>query len=135
MDITVETIVRATMEQVWVAWNDPRAIEQWNAASPDWLTPRASVDLCEGGCFRSRMEAKDGSVGFDFAGTYTEVIPNERISYSFGDRRGVVEFIPAGNSVIVRVTFDAEAHYLLEQQRQGWQTILNNFANYVQTRA
>jgi len=77
------------------------------------------------------MEAKDGSFGFDFAGTYTNIVPNELIEYTFGDRTGVVEFVPAGNGVMVRVTFDAETTHSEEQQRQGWQAILNNFAKHV----
>ena len=136
MDITVETIVRAPMEQVWVAWNDPRAIEQWNAASPDWHTPRASVDLREGGCFRSRMEAKDGSVGFDFEGRYTRIEPQRLIEYTMGDQRKVrVEFIASAGIVTVRETFDAEETHSIEQQRQGWQAILDSFARHVEARA
>ena len=80
------------------------------------------------------MEAKDGSFGFDFAGTYTRIVPNERIEYSFGDRTGVVEFETSANGVSVRVTFDAESENSVEQQRQGWQAILNNFAKHAEAR-
>lgn len=133
MNITIETSVKAPIDRVWAAWNDPRAIEQWNAASPDWHTPRASVDLREGGQFSSRMEAKDGSMGFDFAGTYTRIEPQRLIEYAMGDTREVrVEFIPVGNSVTVRETFDAEDTHSAEQQRQGWQAILDNFARHVE---
>ncbi|MBP7458939.1 MAG: SRPBCC domain-containing protein, partial [Ottowia sp.] len=108
MNITIETTVNAPIDRVWAAWSDPRAIEQWNAASHDWHTPRASVDLREGGQFSSRMEAKDGSMGFDFAGTYTRIEPQRLIEYAMGDTRTVrVEFIPAGDAVTVRETFDA----------------------------
>ena len=118
---------------MWAAWNDPRAIEQWNAASPDWHTPRASVDLREGGQFTSRMEAKDGSMGFDFAGTYTRIEPQRLIEYAMGDGRKVrVEFIPTAGGVMVRETFDAETTHTAEQQRQGWQAILDNFARHVE---
>lgn len=133
MNITVETTVQAPLERVWTAWNDPRAIEQWNAASPDWHTPRASVDLREGGQFSSRMEARDGSFGFDFAGTYTRVEPQQLIEYAMGDKRHVrVEFVPVEGGVTVRETFDAEDSHSIEQQRQGWQAILDNFARHVE---
>ena len=80
------------------------------------------------------MEAKDGSFGFDFAGTYTKVVPNERLEFSFGDRAAAVEFVPAQGGVDVRVTFDAETENPVEMQRQGWQAILDNFARYVEAR-
>ena len=86
MKITVETIVKAPVAKVWHGYTTPEAITQWNAASDDWHTTKATVDLRVGGEFSSRMEAKDGSFGFDFAGTYTKVVPNELIEYSFGDR-------------------------------------------------
>jgi len=136
MNITIETTVNAPIERVWAAWTDPRAIEQWNAASPDWHTPRASVDLREGGRFCSRMEARDGSAGFDFEGTYTRIEPQRLIEYMIGDGRKVrVEFVPAGGTVTVRETFDAETTHTAEQQRQGWQAILDNFARHVEGRA
>ena len=90
------------------------------------------MELRVGGAISSRMEAKDGSFGFEFASTYTKLVTNELIEYSFGDRIGVVEFINAENEVTVRVTFDAETEYPLEQQRQGWQAILDNFAKHVE---
>ena len=133
MQITVETFVKAPIPKVWKAYTTPADIKQWNTASDDWHTTQAAVDLRVGGAFSSRMEAKDGSFGFDFAGIYTEVTPNQRIAYSFGDRTGVVDFVPASGGVTVRVTFDAEAQNPAEQQRQGWQAILNSFAKYVQT--
>ena len=134
MNITIETTVNAPIDRVWAAWSDPRAIEQWNAASPDWHTPRASVDLREGGQFSSRMEAKDGSMGFDFAGTYTRIETQRLIEYMMGDRRKVrIEFIPSGNRVTVRETFDAEDTHTAKQQRQGWQAILDNFARHVES--
>jgi uncharacterized protein YndB with AHSA1/START domain len=132
--ITVETVVKAPVAEVWRAYTTPDDIKQWNAASDDWHTTKSAVDLRVGGTFTSRMEAKDGSFGFDFAGTYTRIVPNELIEYSFGDRAGVVEFMTAPNGVTVRVTFDAESEYPVEQQRQGWQAILDNFARHVQAR-
>lgn len=131
MKITVETFVDAPVAKVWSAYTTPEDIKQWNTASDDWHTTASTVDLRVGGQFSSRMEAKDGSFGFDFAGTYTKVVPNELIEYAFGDRVGVVEFLPATNGVVVRVTFDAETTHPEEQQRQGWQAILDNFAKHV----
>lgn len=133
MKITVETTVNAPIANVWSAYTTPDDIKQWNAASDDWHTTSASVDLRVGGEFSSRMEAKDGSFGFDFAGTYTKIVPQELIEYSFGDRVCVVEFRPGANGVTVSVTFDAETEHPIEQQREGWQAILNNFAKHVAT--
>jgi uncharacterized protein YndB with AHSA1/START domain len=132
--ITVETLVKAPLANVWSAYTTPEDIKQWNTASDDWHTTKAAVDLRVGGEFSSRMEAKDGSFGFDFAGTYTKIVPNRLIEYTFGDRTGVVEFVPAANGVTVRVTFDAETTHPEEQQRQGWQAILNNFAKHVEAK-
>ena len=132
MKITVETNVPALINEVWRAYTTPEDIKQWNAASDDWHTTSASVDLREGGKFSSRMEARDGSMGFDFAGTYTQVVPHALIEYSFGDRRAKVEFTPSPTDVNVRVTFDSESTFSIEQQRQGWQSILNNFTRHVQ---
>jgi uncharacterized protein YndB with AHSA1/START domain len=131
MTITVETTVAAPIEEVWRAYTTPEDIKQWNAASDDWHTTAATVDLRVGGAFSSRMEAKDGSMGFDFAGTYTKLIEHKLIEYSFGDRAAQVEFAPTPNGVKVRVTFDSEQTHSIEQQRDGWQAILNNFARYV----
>ena len=132
MKITVETIVHAPVAKVWSAYTTPEDINQWNTASDDWHTTNSNVDLRKGGTFSSRMEAKDGSVGFDFAGTYTRIVPNELIEYTFGDRDGLVEFIPGSNGTTVRITFDAESENPVEQQRQGWQAILDNFARHVE---
>lgn len=132
MRIAVETVVNAPVAKVWSAYTTPDDIKQWNTASEDWHTTTATVDLREGGAFSSRMEAKDGSFGFDFAGTYTKIVPQKLLEYSFGDRTAAVEFLASANDVTVRVTFDAEAENSLEQQRQGWQAILNNFAKHVE---
>jgi uncharacterized protein YndB with AHSA1/START domain len=132
MKITVETLVRAPIARVWQAWTTPADITQWNAASDDWHTPRASVDLREGGTFSSRMEARDGSMGFDFAGTYTRVDAPHLIEAAFGDRTLRVEFVPGAEGVTVRETFDAESTHPVEQQRQGWQAILDRFARHVE---
>ncbi|MEK4032514.1 SRPBCC family protein [Methylocystis sp. IM3] len=132
MNITVETTVAAPIDRVWRAYTNPDDIKRWNAASDDWHTTAATVDLREGGAFSSRMEAKDGSMGFDFAGTYTKIVAPRLIEYRFGDRTAVVEFTDGAGGVNVRVTFDAEATHSIEQQRGGWQAILNNFARYVE---
>ena len=130
--ITVETTVGAPIEEVWRAYTTPEDIKQWNAASDDWHTTSASVDLREGGTFHSRMEAKDGSFGFDFDGVYTMVIPLQLIEYSFGTRTTQVKFAEGNEGVSVQVTFDTEETHPIEQQREGWQAILNRFARYVQ---
>jgi uncharacterized protein YndB with AHSA1/START domain len=135
MKITVETVVKADLNAVWAAWNGPEDIKQWNAASDDWHTTASTVDLREGGKFSARMEAKDGSVGFDFEGTYTKVVPRKRIEYAMSDGRTVqVEFTEAKGGVLVKETFDAESENPPEMQRQGWQAILDNFARHVEAK-
>jgi uncharacterized protein YndB with AHSA1/START domain len=133
--ITVETKVDAPIAAVWSAYVTPDDIVQWNAASDDWHTTKSTVDLRPGGQFSSRMEAKDGSFGFDFAGTYTKVVPHELIEYALGDRACAVQFFSKPDGVVVQVTFDAESENPLEQQRQGWQTILDNFTKHVRRKA
>jgi uncharacterized protein YndB with AHSA1/START domain len=130
--ITVEATVSAPIEEVWSAYTTPQDIQQWNAASDDWHTTSASVDLREGGGFCSRMEAKDGSFGFDFAGVYTKIVPLQLIEYSFGERIARVELSQQQNLVSVRVTFEAETTHPIEQQRAGWQAILDRFARHVE---
>lgn len=132
--ITVEARIAAPIETVWQAWNNPDDIKQWNAASDDWHTTASTVDLRVGGAFSARMEAKDGSMGFDFAGTYTRIVEHALIESLFGDRTLRVEFIPDGDSVVVRETFDAETTFSLEQQRSGWQAILDNFKRHVEAK-
>ncbi|MCA9192334.1 MAG: SRPBCC family protein [Planctomycetales bacterium] len=132
MKITVRTTVVAPLADVWRAYTTPEDIIRWNAASDDWHTTAASVDLRVGGQFSSRMEAKDGSFGFDFAGTYTQIIPLRSIEYSFGDRAAQVTFEETAVGISVTVTFDAESTHSIEQQREGWQAILNNFVRHVE---
>jgi len=134
MKITVETTIAAPLSLVWTSWTTPADIIQWNAASADWHTTRAEVDLREGGGFSSRMEAKDGSMGFDFAGTYTQVVPQQLLVCSFGERSLHVEFIDGPDGVTVRETFDAESTHSEAQQRAGWQAILDNFARHVRAK-
>jgi uncharacterized protein YndB with AHSA1/START domain len=130
MKITVETLVKAPIAKVWSAYTTPEDIKQWNTASEDWHTTAAAVDLRVGGKFSSRMEAKDGSFGFDFAGEYTQVVEPTRIEYRFGDRVGSVAFSDGPAGVSVTVTFDGEPTHSEEQQRAGWQAILDNFARH-----
>lgn len=133
MKIAIETVVKAPLSKVWDAWNNPEDIKQWNAASDDWHTTRSTVDLREGGKFLSRMEAKDGSMGFDFEGEYTRIAPEEIIEYRMSDGREVkVEFIEREDGVLVKTAFDAETEHPAEMQRAGWQAILDNFGRYVE---
>ncbi len=132
MKISVETIVAAPIARVWQAYTTPEDITQWNAASDDWHTTAATVDLREGGDFSSRMEAKDGSFGFDFAGTYTKIVVHRLIEYAFGDRTAQIAFDEVPEGVRVGVTFDAEETNPVEMQRQGWLAILKNFTRHVE---
>ena len=135
MKITVETLVNAKPGKIWEAWNNPADIKQWNTAQEDWHTTTSTVDLREGGRFLSRMEAKDGSVGFDFEGTYTRVVPNKVIEYRMSDGREVkVEFVERPEGVLVKETFDAETENTPELQRRGWQSILDSFGRYVEAK-
>jgi uncharacterized protein YndB with AHSA1/START domain len=132
MKITVETTVAAPLEEVWRVYTSPEDIKQWNAASDDWHTTAAAVDLRVGGAFSSRMEAKDGSMGFDFAGTYTNIVKYKLIEYAFGDRTAQVKFDDTSKGVNVSVSFDSDPTHSIDQQRNGWQAILNNFARHVE---
>jgi uncharacterized protein YndB with AHSA1/START domain len=135
MKITVETLVKAPLDKVWDAWNNPADIKQWNSAQEDWHTTESTLDLREGGKFRSRMEAKDGSEGFDFEGTYTRVVPKQVIEYRMSDGREVtVEIDERPGGVLVKETFDAETENTPELQRQGWQAILDNFGRHVEAK-
>jgi len=131
--ISVETTIRLSVEKVWNFWTDPRHIVNWNNASDDWYTPKAENDLRVGGIFLSRMEARDGSLGFDFAGEYTKVIKNKEIIYVMEDGREVqVIFEPVKDGTHIREIFDPEMENSLELQQTGWQAILDNFRSYVE---
>jgi uncharacterized protein YndB with AHSA1/START domain len=134
MKISVETTVAAPIDKVWRAYTTPDDIKQWNAASEDWHTTAATVDLREGGAFSSCMEAKDGSMGFDFAGTYTRIVTHQLIEYAFGERTAQVEFADGPGGITVRVTFESEPTHSIEQQEQGWLAILKNFARHVEAK-
>lgn len=131
--ITVAVDVRVPVEKAWEIYNAPEHITKWAAASDDWHTPKATNDLRVGGTFNNRMEAKDGSAGFDFGGTYDAVVPMERIAYTMGDgRKAIVEFATEGDATKVTVTFDPENQNPIEMQRGGWQAILDNFKRYAE---
>ena len=135
MKITVETAVKAPVRAVWEAWNNPKDIREWNAAQDDWHTTRSTVDLREGGKFSARMEARDGSAGFDFEGIYTRIVPLKAIDFLMSDGREVhVEFIEHKGETLVKETFDAETENTPEVQRQGWQAILDNFGRHVEAK-
>jgi len=132
--ITVETTIRAPLENVWECFTKPEHITKWNAASEDWHSPRAENDLRTGGKFLYRMEAKDGSEGFDFTGTYNQVVPHERIVYTMDDgRKAEVHFAVEGDQTRVTTAFDPETMNTPEMQRSGWQAILDNFKKYVES--
>lgn len=132
--ITIRTTINAPVAKVWQYWTEPEHITKWNAASDDWHTTHAENDLRVEGSFTSRMEAKDGSMGFDFGGVYTEVEQHVKIAYNLGDeRKVVVEFKQIDDSTTEVVeTFDPESENPREMQEQGWQSILNNFKRYVE---
>ena len=131
--ITIDIKVKAPLDKAWKVWTSPEHIVNWNFASDDWHCPAATNDVSEGGKFSWRMEAKDGSFGFDFEGTYTKVTPNELLEYDLGDGRPVkVRFRQKGNETIITETFQGEDENTLEQQRYGWQCILNNYKTCVE---
>lgn len=133
--ITVEATANVPVEKVWETWNTPEDIMQWNAADPSWHTPSSENDLREGGTFKHRMEAKDGSFGFDFGGVYDKVALHKEISYTLGDGRKVSTLFSEQNGKTqIATTFDPEGQNDPEFQKQGWQAILNNFIKYVESK-
>jgi uncharacterized protein YndB with AHSA1/START domain len=131
--ITIESTIHAPVIKVWDFWTKPEHITKWNNASDDWHTPWAENDLRVGGKFSSRMEAKDGSMGFDFGGVYDAVNEHQFIEYTIGDGRKVkVNFTPLANMTRVVESFEAENTHSLEMQRGGWQAILDNFKKYTE---
>ena len=132
--VTVQTTVNASREKVWQCWTEPQHIKQWNFAIDTWHCPYAENDLREGGKFSARMEAKDGSMGFDFSGTYDEVIPYERIIYTMSDGRKVFVDFSGNTNTHIKETFDAELQNSIDMQRTGWQAILDNFRDYVESK-
>ncbi len=131
MKISVSVEINTPIAKAWDAYVSPEAINQWNFASDDWQCRDARVDLRVGGSFSSHMEAKDGSFGFDFEGTYTNIVEHQLLEYSFGDRSARVLFEEIGEASKVTVEFDTEDENSVDMQREGWQAILNNYAKYV----
>lgn len=132
--VTIDAVVSAQVNKVWDYWNLPKHITVWNTAHPDWHCPTAENDLKVGGKLKSRMEAKDGSFGFDFEGTYNEVAPQKKLSYVMPDGRHVTTTFEAiGDKTKVTTVFDAENENPVEMQKAGWQSILNNFKNYTES--
>jgi uncharacterized protein YndB with AHSA1/START domain len=131
--VTIESTINAPVEKVWKYWNEPDHITKWCFASDDWHAPWAKNDLRVGGSISSRMEAKDGSMGFDFGGVYDEVEENKKVQYTMSDGRRVEALFHAqGNATHVVESFDAEESNPVDMQQMGWQAILNNFKAYVE---
>lgn len=131
--VTVQAVIQAPVDKVWRFWSEPEHITKWNQPSEDWHSPRAENDLRVGGKFTTRMEAKDGSMGFDFGGIYDVVKLHEAISYTMGDGRKVdITFIDQGDATTVIETFDAESTHPVEFQQAGWQAILNSFKQHTE---
>ena len=133
-NISVSTTVKSDINNVWNTWTKPEHIKKWNNASPDWHTPKAENDFRNGGRFSSRMEAKDGSFGFDFGGIYNEIVPNKKIKYTMDDGRKVeITFEEVTDGVIVTELFEPENQNPTDMQQQGWQAILDNFKTYTES--
>ncbi|MFG0304673.1 MAG: SRPBCC family protein [Phycisphaerales bacterium JB040] len=133
--ITVSAVVRAPAARVWECWTGPDHITRWNFASEDWCCPSAENDLRVGGRYRARMEARDGSVGFDFEATYDEVEPGRRLVYTMDDGRvAATTFEDRDGATAVTTVFDAEGQHPIDMQRDGWQAILDSFRRYTERR-
>jgi uncharacterized protein YndB with AHSA1/START domain len=134
--IKVETIINVPIEKVWEYWTEPEHITHWNFSSDEWICPSAMNDLRPGGKFNWRMEAKDGSMGFDFTGSYVEIIQHKSIKYALDDgRKTEITFSSNGESTQIIETFEADVSHSVEMQQAGWQAILNNFKKYAESKA
>ena len=132
--ITIHALVEAPLEKTWECWTTPAHITQWTFASDDWHCPHAQNDLRIGGRFTTRMEAKDGSMGFDIAGVYSAVTPMSHLHYALADDRQVdITFEAKGEHTLITETFDAETENPVEMQRAGWQAILDQFKRYTES--
>lgn len=132
--ITVQATVAADAKKAWDYYTMPEHITKWNFASDDWQCPRAENDMRVGGKYSARMEAKDGSWGFDFEAIYSEINDGKSFSYGMGGRDVSVRFEAKGDSTLVTVTFDAETENPIEMQQQGWQAILDNYKKYTENK-
>lgn len=131
--ITIEATIAANKQKVWNYYTQPEHITKWNFADPSWHCPTATNDVQVGGRYVARMEAKDGSFGFDFDAVYKEVNQGENFTYEFGGRLATADFKEINGQTIVTITFDPETENSIELQKSGWQAILNNFKNYTET--
>jgi len=132
--ITLEIEIKADMDRVWEYWTQPNHIIHWNFASEDWCCPSAENQMVPNGKFSWRMEAKDGSVGFDFEGIYDQVVTNKLITYRMLDNRAVtIKFLQQDDCILLQETFETEDIHSAEHQRAGWQSILENFKKYVES--
>jgi uncharacterized protein YndB with AHSA1/START domain len=131
--ITVTATIDADAKKVWDYYTNPQHIVNWNFADPSWHCPNAVNDMTVGGTYRARMEAKDGSFGFDFEAVYTEIVAGEHFTYEFGGRKATVKVHPVDNQTEIIVAFDPETENPIELQRGGWQSILNNFKSYTES--
>lgn len=130
--ITVRATINAPVNKVWEYYTQPQHITQWNFADPSWHCPHAENEMKVGGKYLARMEAKDGSFGFDFEAIYTEINPGKNFKYAFGDRNAEVSFMSKDSHTEITVSFDPETENPIEMQRGGWQAILNNFKTYTE---
>jgi uncharacterized protein YndB with AHSA1/START domain len=130
--IVVETTISADRKKVWDYYTMPKHITQWNFAHPSWHCPSAENDMKVGGTYCARMEARDGSFGFNFEAIYSEIIDGEQFTYAFGGRTATVKFVELNNTTEITVSFDPETENPIERQKEGWQAILNNFKNYTE---
>ncbi len=133
--IVVTATIHATIEKVWDCYTNPTHIVNWNFADPSWHCPRAQNNMQIGGMYKARMEAKDGSFGFDFEAVYTEINEGKRFTFEFGGRTSTYEFNESGADTLVSITFDPETENSIELQKNGWQLILNNFKHYTENEA
>ncbi len=135
LNIKIDTLVHAPLDYVWETWNTPSHIIHWNHASDDWHSPKADSNFVEGGRFVYRMEAKDNSFGFDFSGTFVEIVDKKRIVTRLDDDRIVqTEFIQENDGVRIIETFEAEDENSVEMQKEGWYAILNNYKLYTESK-
>lgn len=132
--ITVAANINAPVHKVWDYYTNPKHIINWNFADPSWHCPKAENDMRVGGTYKARMEARDGSFGFDFEAVYTEILTGKHFTYEFGGRVATVKFKGQDNKTELVVSFDPERENPIEMQKGGWQAILNNFANYVENK-
>lgn len=130
--ITISALINADKSKVWDFYTNPKHIINWNFADPSWHCPSATNDMKVGGTYKARMEAKDGSFGFDFEAVYSEIVDGTEFTYEFGGRTATVVFTTNNNQTEITITFDPETTNSLELQKNGWQAILNNFKNYTE---